>query len=290
MGSKHTRLEREADRRLAREARKGPSTVSTISALKTAVTGQPKPWIRPRFDMPTQIPEDDLEPLGVDRVGRPVLVSKSHPAWGELVEGRRLGPRDELPFGPVVEILEDDVVSWRTFTCTAPGTLAGTAPGSAPARRPMRQSFRRRVDVLSASFLGGRQAERIVAPYRSATNILADAVAAVEGSGYKPRPIVKPPQRPVSGAAAILERLHKSHAEVRLAADGQHLVVIAQDGRPQAGVRELVELSMRLLVPHLRGEMPECEATAHEEAREATTVLLGGALACAECASGEVVS
>jgi broad specificity phosphatase PhoE len=259
--------------RASTRQREGESTMNISTSVRQAITGKPQPWERPSFDMPITLSESELEDyLGEARGSSWYRVKR----WGgaELAEGQRKDDQAALPDGPVVQT-SDEVGrrEWRTFAVHEAGTYLRLT--TMPLRRPPKPApAHRPVDLLGFASLADRKPELVIAP-PSGPSMLAPP--------KRPGPYIRPPEPPARGAEAILDRLQRAGAEVRLSASGNHLVVMASDGRPRPGVVELVNLTERLLVGYLSGQPAACEVSAHKTSVPAVTAVLGGALACAMC-------
>lgn len=253
--------------------------MNTIERLIQTIHAEP--WKKPELDHPAAIKQSDLEELLGTARGRQWYRTKR---WNGAELSERpalLNDRATLPDLPVLQVEKDGRTYWRTFEISPPGTFAGLdrvfvrrAPTLPKAHRP--------VDLLGLAWLAERQPERIFAPVTGG----AGGEAAVLGAALRKggvRPDIRPAQPPARGAEAILERLRGAKAEVRLSASGDRLVVTASDGRPQAGVVELVNMAERLLIGYLRGAPVPCEVTNHKTPVPAVTIVLGGAAACADC-------
>jgi hypothetical protein len=226
---------------------------------------------RPKsYSQPTPIAAGDLIELGSWRGSRWF----SHPRHGDLREGPTVDGFGILPSSLVIEFIDGSDRYWRTFEAFEAGTFETLAADTPRPPRPAKPH--RPIDALSLAWLADRHPERIFAAAPRPGPI---------GPIGRGSPIdIRPGEPPARGAEAIIARLARSGTEVRLAADRRHIVVTAPGGRPGPGVVELVNLAERLLVGHLLGGAPvACEVTAHPTPVPAVTVLLGGALACADC-------
>ncbi len=149
-------------------------------------------------------------------------------------------------------------------------------------RQPRPPAAVRPIDILGLTTLLDRRPERILA-IPEATSDGAGFAASATG------PIIKAPEPEARGPEQIADRLAKAGATVRLAADGEHLVVSAARGVvPKAGVVEVIDRYQRLLLGHLAGTPVLCEITAHGgKPPAAVTIVLGGAAWCGSCGPKE---
>lgn len=254
MGSRADRAEQRTESRMAREQRRAEKGQQTVGILST-LTG--RTWERPTFEMPMLTPERDLTFLGTDRGGRRWF---AHKRYGELVEGRTVdATRQELPNSVLVEI---DHNTFRLFgNVSAPGTFERlTNTVDRPVRPPKPH---RPVDALGHLFLTAPRPERIAASPQAVT--------------------VRAAEDQARGPAAILERLSRAGATVRLSTDRLDLVVTTSGGILGAGVLELIDRAGPLLVAHLNGEPLACTVSKHKGSVLATTFALGGAPWCGDC-------
>jgi len=260
------RLERDADRRLAREQHRTErqNIVNTRQTITTRVQRliAPKPWKAPDFTQPMVIDASELHPLGVIRG----CAWFSH-SLGDLEERttvfamRRVdvdgevGEQDvAVPNGPVVQMLDPETGarSFRPFRVYAPGTYAELASGVTAAQRAAKPS--RPVDALDGLIL------------------------------LQPR---TPGSLPIRGAGPILARLGEKGFVVTLSADRLSLVASAEDGRPYPFGIAVLNATAPLLLAHLRGEPLACAVTVHKgKPATAATLSLGGTGWCGQCIVG----
>lgn len=251
-------------------AAKSNLIISTVKRLGGRGT-----WTQPTFEAPQLISAESLSPLGVYR-GRAWFTCR----YGEAETGRTFTDADVLPDTILTMELvagERVHVSYRVHepgTFERLSTAVHQGPRPKPAHRP--------VDALGALFLSNRQAEIIVPPTAGPDRGLPALMpAGADG------PHIRPGKPPVRGAEALLARLASKGATVTLSADGTSMVVTSSGGRPRPGVSELVQVAGPLILAYLRdGKAPDCTVSAHKVAQPASTVVLGGALACAACMAG----
>ena len=246
--------------------------------IATTIRRRLRPWKEPTFEAPYPIDAAELQPLGEYRGS----AWYTH-ALGELEQRRRTyTDRDIIPSGPVtVETIDGDR-RYTSFTVRPPGTYAATIAGTPGGPKPPKPA--RPVDAIAGAFLADRRPELVVAPPVHEPSGVAITDAGTPASYYR-----RPPEPAVRGAGAILARLDRAGATVRLSADGSALVVASAGGRSGPGIAELVAVSLPLLVPFLRdGRAPACNVRDHgKERAEAVSLVVGGALACAACLAGE---
>jgi hypothetical protein len=256
-------MEERADRALARTQRKEQRMNTTTTK-----------WERPRFEQPMLFDGHRMTLLGTDRRGR---YWWSDPKYGELVErGVVDATREVLPSLPIARVDGADGDLYMSFEVMAPGSFEA-AMAIVP-RKPKPEPDHRPVDVVAATHLGARVPERITAitpPRVSADPNPLSPVATP--------PIIKPAEEAPRGAAAIIDRLASKKANVSLAADVEHLVVTCEDGRPAAGVVELVEKSAPLIVAWLQGTPLTCVVSQHAEPVEAVTIAFYDTPWCGSC-------
>jgi hypothetical protein len=186
------------------------------------------------------------------------------------VEGTREGERVRLP-----------TKRWPA------GTFAngGKVPAPAPAKlaKPSRA-----VDELM------RYWPRKPASMTSVGLLVRDVDAALDAAAFQPyaeagkaprEPAItnlfKPAVEAPRGPEQILERLAKRGIEIKPSADGE-MYVVAPAGALDHASRDAIEAARPLLRPFVHGTPARCALPHDGEPPPAVTVLLGGALACAE--------
>ena len=239
MGSEDLRLERAADRRLAREQHRQErrQTMNAPISTITHVT-EPKRWRAPEFDQPMLVKARDLKPLGELRGYLWYTLDRFD---GELCERPvRLSDRDTLPDKVLAQHDEKGAErSYSVFDAFAPGSFAKFAAEPPPRFGPPVPKALRAVEAIPIVFA---PTPRRAVP-KKAVGGRPDMIIAVEDEyGAAPIPAPAIPKTRVRGPEAILTHLRRKGVVVALAADKVHLVCRTPGGHPLlAGERALVE-------------------------------------------------
>jgi hypothetical protein len=260
-----------------------------------------RPEREPSPPVPILIDEDQMQRLGELRGRTWFTVTGRDDDEYELLDDRPIRDRDRfqrLVDGALYVMAsiagERDGVTvaeryWRPTRRHDAGTFARGGK-AAPARPPKRRTKAARpIDELrrwwpdrAAQFISvGRE-------LRDPLPVDADALMYAElGTPPREQPVhhfAKPAVPAPRGAAEIIATLAKRGIELKPSADGEFYAVAAHG--LDLATRDAIERARPLLRRFVHGTVPVCALPHSGPPPAAVTVLLGGALACADCAGG----